>query len=238
MSSFGRRLAVLAAVLPLALIALAIETGNIDLCSPAEAAGPLKPGDPAACFIEFWLNRYQTMISAFVALFAAFVAANPSWRQLAVLTGDVPPDFWVDWSLEPGSGEGQLENALLKVLNRNRRAMRIRRIRLVEPLEIPIWIFEPAPGLHRHDERRQIPGTNADPGTGPRTWNIDYHVPGRDAGGSDRPEATLIVMFGDEADRTRAGQSERVRFEIEYDLHGSSVERHRTEVSGFVRRRG
>jgi hypothetical protein len=49
---------------------------NYDLCS----ASTLKDA-PSGC-VEFWLNRYQTLLTAFIAFVAAWVAVKPVWKQL------------------------------------------------------------------------------------------------------------------------------------------------------------
>jgi hypothetical protein len=41
----------------------------------------------AGC-VEFWFNRYQTLLAAIIALVAAYVASKVVWRQLAVQTFD------------------------------------------------------------------------------------------------------------------------------------------------------
>jgi len=65
------------ALLPIGLALIVYcEASNCDLC-PASA---LKD-TPYGC-VEFWFNRYQTLLSAMVAFIAAWVAVRPVWKQL------------------------------------------------------------------------------------------------------------------------------------------------------------
>jgi hypothetical protein len=238
MSLSGRRLAILAVTLPVALLILALETGAMDLCGPSKAAVTPGAEAPALCYAEFWLNRYQTLIAAVVALGAAVYAGLPAWRQLrateqqlAALMGDLPPDMWVDWEIEAGSGPGQLENAVLTIVNRNRRALRVRCVRLLKPRGVPFSLYEwKPPHIPKKDPLRDESLDGA-------TWDGDYLVPGRDEGGAGPRAASLLAMFGDHADEGKAGADEMVRFQVEFDLLGSTIQRHKTEVSGEVRRR-
>jgi hypothetical protein len=92
-------------------------------------------------WLEYWLNRYQTLIGALAALAAAWYAGR--WvscqvtlaqKQLDAAMGDLPPDF----VLEPAGYEGspselQIEDLILRVNNQNRRPLQIISVSLRPP---------------------------------------------------------------------------------------------------------
>lgn len=67
-----------ASILAIALLAFSIWAGN--KCTPEFI------GNPATNCLEFWTNRYQSLIAAILALVAAFIATRVVRRQLAVQT--------------------------------------------------------------------------------------------------------------------------------------------------------
>ena len=228
-------IAILIAVVVAAPIVLALETTGLDLCSPLQATTP-QAGAPALCYVEFWLNRYQALMAAGVAILAAFIAARPAWRQLqaterqlAALNGDLPPDIWIQSRFDLNVEHGALENGVLVVANRNRFPIRLKVIELIEP-DIPILVYEYYDADDCSGGKSFIPGE----GFGTNICHLDYGIAG--ASPADDNREGLIICFVDDGDLDRVGKDEPVRLAIEYDLIGSSVERHRVEISGFVRR--
>lgn len=56
-------------------------TGSVWMANECRAPGVV--GQLSAGCLEYWLNRYQTLIAGLVALSAAYIAVRPVWRQLA-----------------------------------------------------------------------------------------------------------------------------------------------------------
>jgi len=233
MNPFWKGFAVPTAIFVI-LGAVAVHKGTVDLCSLSQAGALSGAEAPALCHIEFWLNRYQTLIAALIALGAAMYAGRAAWsqlqateRQLAVLLGDLPPDIWVDWEWELDTDEGRLEPAILTVQNLNRRGLRVRRIQLLEPRNVPIWVYD------IEKKADPLPADRPDPST----WDIEYRIPGRGVGEGPAQTASFFIRIWSDLDETHAGKEERVKFLVEYDLLGAPGERHQVEVPGWIMRR-
>ncbi|GEP06465.1 hypothetical protein [Methylobacterium oxalidis] len=88
--------------------------------------------------LEFWFNRYQTLLGVIGALIAARYAWLGVQRQIAVANkqldialGDVPPDIWLDRIFI-----SERDDALffrIAVVNHNRRPLIVTEIALTEP---------------------------------------------------------------------------------------------------------
>jgi hypothetical protein len=74
--------------LVLAAISLLVATGAVATC-PATLLGTERQlSGSKLCAVEFFLNRYQTLLGAMIALMAALYAVSPVWRQLRTILYD------------------------------------------------------------------------------------------------------------------------------------------------------
>lgn len=216
------------------LAALTWGTSDIGPCSLPIAVAAMT-GDQATTCTEFWLNRYQTLLSAALAFATAALAAALLWKQLRAnrlqadaALGNIDPEFSVDWDFNIGSSEGELDDAILRVQNWNRRPISLRRILLVRPeAAILLQEFEAVRGVSPNIGVDQI----SDAEVAFNRW-----IPGRDPAGGAAIVFLRIVM-GEQGDRSRSGTEEEITLRIDYRLHGSTVDLRQVEVTGLVRRR-
>lgn len=192
-------------------------------------------GDQATTCLEFWANRYQTLLSAALAFATAALAAALLWKQLKAnrlqadaALGNVDAEFSVDWTYCMGASEGELDDAVLRIQNHNRRPISLRRIELVRPAAaMLLQEFQPVRGVSS-DISAEWLANNA--------FAINRWISGRDPAGGAAVDIIRIVM-GDEGDMSRSGIEEEVTLRIDYRLHGGTVDLRQVEVTGLVRRR-
>ncbi len=166
---------------------------------------------------------------------AAFtrVQAVHARRQADAATGELPPDFSLSWQTSFASIPGELEDALLRIANWNRRPIQVRRIKLLEPAGASISVFD----LASTPSRDAIQGREPDSST----LEFDYAVPGRNPSG-DAPLARFSIMIGEDTSSPARmgsdGGEEIVRVAVDYDLLGTKTKRSSVVVEGYVSRRG
>lgn len=92
---------------------------------------------PGGCF-EFWLYRYQTLLSAFVAVFAAGLAwvavqkqVEVARNQVSVAIGDIEPDFLLQG--QPAAPYCGVSSLLLMVKNNHRHAVQVKSVTVLTP---------------------------------------------------------------------------------------------------------
>lgn len=216
------------------LVALTWGTSDAGPCSLPIAVSAMA-GDQATTCLEFWLNRYQTLLSAALAFATAALAAALLWEQLRAnrlqadaALGNIPPEFSIDWALNIGSSEGQLDDAILRIQNFNRAPITLRRVRLVRPVA--------AMALHEPEDARGASPEISVEKISECDVRLNRWIPGRDPAGGAAIEVIQIVL-GEEGDPSRSGMEEEVTLAIEYRLHGSTVDVRQVEVTGLVRRR-
>jgi hypothetical protein len=79
--------------LVLAAISLLVSTGVVATC-PATLLGTERQlSGSQLCTVEFFLNRYQTLLGAMIALMAALYAVSPVWRQLRLVSVQAATDL-------------------------------------------------------------------------------------------------------------------------------------------------
>ncbi|KQQ83634.1 hypothetical protein ASF65_20430 [Aureimonas sp. Leaf324] len=177
---------------------------------------------------EHWLNRYQTLLGAFIALAAAFIAAYPAWRQLRATIGDRDPEFWLDWSHNIGGSYGDVEDALLGIVNLNRRTLALKKVVILRPTGTSLGVAEARDlvnGEGRWQGHRPIPRAT---GTDWRNWEGEYNVPGQQ-------ERYLVLELDIERDTAKVHADEEVRVRVEYVLRGEEKLR-RVDIDGAVPR--
>lgn len=102
----------------------------------ADAGKPLAAGLIACA--EFWINRYQTLVGAIVAVGAAYVAwvavrkqIEVGRAQIAIALGDIEPEMWIQH--EKGKTFSGTQLVSLHILNNNRRPLQIDGLELIGP---------------------------------------------------------------------------------------------------------
>lgn len=216
------------------LAALTWGTSDAGPCSLPIAVAATTGKEATSC-AEFWLNRYQTLLSAALAFATAIVAAALLWEQLRAnrlqanaALGNLEPEFSIDWAFNIGSSEGQLDDAILRIQNLNRAPITLRRVRLVRPIA--------AMALHEPEDARGSSPPISVQKISESDVRLNRWIPGRDPAGGAAIEVIQIVL-GEEGDPSRSGTEEEVTLAIEYRLHGGTVDLRHVEVTGLVRRR-
>jgi hypothetical protein len=77
----------------LAAASLLLVTGKLDTCPAALIGSEHQTTGPLLCQLEFFLNRYQTLLGSLIALSAAVYAVGPVWRQLRLLSVQAASDL-------------------------------------------------------------------------------------------------------------------------------------------------
>jgi hypothetical protein len=77
----------------LIIVALCLADGIIDVCPLPLIGSEHPPNAPVLCVLEYFLNRYQALIGALIALAAAIYAARPVWQQLRLVSVQAATDL-------------------------------------------------------------------------------------------------------------------------------------------------
>ncbi|MCJ2115943.1 hypothetical protein MKK65_04935 [Methylobacterium sp. J-001] len=219
------------------LIWFSIAPINETMCSSEYVLGVLRDHtkDSALNCFDFWLNRYQTLLSGVLALASAIIAAILLQRQLtanrmqvAAAIGDLDPDFFLEWDTSFDGGSGDLEDGILRIQNYNRRPISLRRIEMMCPRAafIPAELNIGSEGA-RKLRVEQIDGS---------TFAFNRWIEGRDPVGGAVVDV-LRLMIVDYGEPALSGTDQEVHVRIDYHLLGNPTEARRVDVHGLIRRR-
>ncbi|QGY01492.1 hypothetical protein MMSR116_05930 [Methylobacterium mesophilicum SR1.6/6] len=204
------------------------------MCDLTFVQKAITDGQAAGC-VEFWLNRYQTLLSGILALASAIIAAILLQRQVAAnrlqvaaATGDLDPDFFLEWDTSFDGSAGDLEDGILRIQNYNRRPISLRRIQIISPRAgfIPAE-FEIGKGGAKGIRVDQIDGS---------TFAFNRWIQGRDPVGGAVIDV-IRLMITDEGDPDLSGTDQEVRVRVDYQLLGNPTEARQVDVRGLIRRR-
>jgi hypothetical protein len=214
MEKIGWHVVLFGAVMIAVLLGIIWSTAEPGLCGIPIAAAALRDNQATWCF-EFWLNRYQQLITGMLSLAAAILAALFVWKQiktaeeqLKITAGFIEPEFW----LTPDPDEytdndavGKIVNHLLSCANQNRSTIELISIKLIEPsgvcLEVNgrIW-------------REESGETN-------RPFKVNKIIPGTRPSASMVEKATIKVSFdGRVPPHLVINQTTRIKLELEYKI--------------------
>lgn len=108
------RLLIVGFCIVLAAVSLLLVTGKLNTCPAALIGSEQQITGPLLCQLEFFLNRYQTLLGSLIALSAAIYAVGPVWRQLRLLSVQAATDLLphlLTEAKELAADEGFLANA-------------------------------------------------------------------------------------------------------------------------------
>jgi hypothetical protein len=206
----------------------------MEVCDLVVVQRAIAEGQAAGC-AEFWLNRYQTLLSGLLALASAIIAAILLQRQLAAnrlqvaaATGDLDPDFFLEWDTSFDGSAGDLEDGILRIQNYNRRPISLRKIQVVSPRAgfIPAE-FEIGKDGAKGIRVEQIDGS---------TFVFNRWIQGRDPVGGAVADV-LRLMITDGGDPALSGTDQPVHVRVDYHLLGNPTEARQVDVHGLIRRR-
>jgi hypothetical protein len=76
-----------------AVVVVLIVSGRLATCPAALIGLDHQMAGPVLCQLEFFLNRYQTLLGSLIALCAAIYAVRPVWRQLRLVSVQAATDL-------------------------------------------------------------------------------------------------------------------------------------------------
>lgn len=215
-----------AGLLGLVLVALQIELESV--CWDKATVEAAKIHEATSCF-DFWLNRYQTLIGAIVAVAAAGAAwlavlkqVDVARQQIKVMTGDLDPDFFIRQVIY--GKHSTVINTVLTAVNLNRRDLNIRCVEVVAPPS--------ARGvLGRRDGERNMHRMFA--GHDNRIFYIESRVPGTHPTASEANKAEFdlgLVVAEEERPNVDSRVAVRLIVRLQYEIVGRRAETYTTDV--------
>ena len=182
-------------------------------------------GTATSC-LEFWLNRYQTLIAGIFALIGAGAAAyvvsaqtRVAQMQLRTMSGDVDPDFILFAPRSMISDQHQSQSDFcLRIANQNRRPIVLETIGVIDPKDVNI-ILQDAPGLRRKSvSPDQL------------TWFVSLMIEGTRPAAALVASADIFGIFAKNRDDHDGDPVPKVTLEIGYMICDGSKRRETKQV--------
>jgi hypothetical protein len=181
-------------------------------CNAESVVDAIKQKSAVGC-IEFWLNRYQTLLAGIFSLCAAGLAYYLVQKQIGIATeqvkvtaGLIAPDFWIRPAMRVTRWKrGEIPECVLFCANQNRRLIELTVIRMVFPPNAHIAVTLPNGAIRTENENGSV--------------SLHVEVPGTRPNAPVANQVSLPIFFGDKVDDSFLRDSTvEVVFEVSYTV--------------------